>query len=703
VADCIIVLAIFAASATVAHRFIEGAGIRTFTEYESLPAAMIACGKGFTRPAAESAALVEFYMRRSGSLSCEDLTDGRPVFPITRAERYAVYGAAVAFRLGGVSWRSLDAYMGTLFGLAMALAYGLFRLAARRVPAVLGVGCLVISGHLLGLVSVRDYPKEPCFFAAWLTLGWLLKRGRDGASKALLFPAAVGGTVLGLGLGFRPDVLICVPVFVVVIMLAVPGYTRDKLKVKAAALAAWAFALVVAGFPILSSFTEGGNFAHVVVLGLTTSFERTLGLERPVYDIGGTYSDGYAYTLVAAHAANVEPDADPVTFATFGTARYDRLGARLLSDLAAHFPSDVLTRALAATAQVLRYPFDPVARHYFDLGNSLFDSVPSHKHWAESIGEVLTVFHGQAILLTVLVLLAIAVRDWRLGVLTGLLLMYFSGYTMLQFSRRHTFHLDLIPIGVLVIALDFVVDWAVHAWRFARGRLTEGRVNAQWAVRFRSGLIAMGALAGVVFAVLFSVRFWQQRHVTSLIERTLAVSWEAVETAPESPLDMSEPRYAAFLSKWPSALIWRVPTSADSSDDESKLEVNYLQVEIGGAACGQSMVLVAPVYAGSRHTVDREYTRVLEVRTDPNGAPTLLLMPAFYQHGSSWTGFEGIAVPTDSRSCVGGIRRAASTNAVPLPTLTAVLTPDWRSRPLYQRMETDSWTWTCPCPTRLPR
>ena len=483
----------------------------------------------------------------------------------------------------------------------------------------------------------------------------------------------------------------CAPVFVAVITLAVPGFTASKLKVKAQVLAAWALALAVVAFPILSGFTGGSNSAHVVILGLTTSFERTLGLERSTYDIGKTASDGYIYTLVAAHAATVEPEAEPVTLDTFGTVRYDRLGARLLADLTTHFPSDVLTRALAATTQVLRYPFDPVQRREYDLGSVNFDAVPRLKRSAAAVGAVLEWFHGRAVLLTVLVLLAIAVRDWRMGVLAVLTVMYFCGYSMLQFSRRHTFHLDIVPIGIVVLALDLVMGWAGHAVRLIRGRGLPGPAAPSWPARARKGAIAVGALAALAVVPLFAARAWQQRHVTDLVERTLAVHWETVETAPETPIDTRAPQYAAFLSGWQTAVMLRVPPPAEPSGDPSKLEVRYLQVEIGGAACGQPVVLVAAAYAGSAHTLHREYTRVFEVPTDPLAVPTLLLMPAFYQHGPTWTRFEGIAIPADARPCVGAIRRAVSTNTVPLPILTALLTPDWRSRPLYQRLAADSW------------
>jgi len=688
-ADAVMVAAILAISSTVAYRFINAYGVRTLTEWESTPAAMWACGQGLTRPVAESPALVEFYMRRRPTLSCAELTDGRPglvPIPIALSERYALYGAGLAFRIGGVSWQSLDSYMAALFGLAMVAAYGLFRLACSRVPAIAGVACLCYSTHLLGLITLRDFGKEPAFFAAWLALGWLVRLNRHGASRALVVAAAVGGVVLGSGIGFRPDVLVCAPIFVAAIVLVVPGFSRHALKLKTAALAAWLAAFVLTGLPILSGITGGSNSSHVIILGLTTSFERTLGLEPSTYDIGDTYSDGYVYTLVVAHSSTVQHEPQPVAFAT---SRYDRLGAGLLADLALHFPSDVLTRAVAATAAVLRYPFDPVTRR-LDLDSGFFDPAPEIKSAAESVGTWLDRLEGWALIVTGLVLLAITVRDWRLGVLLSLLLAYFCGYSTLQFSRRHTFHLDIIPIGVMVLALDLLLKGLILGVRTVIAPASPAPVPV-WPTRLRSGVVAVSLLLAVAVIPIFALRAWQQRHVVSLIERTLGVAWSTVDAKAEPLEDTTENVYAPHLVEWQTALLYRIPPPSEQPATDETLVTRYLRIEIGGAACDQSMVRVAAAYSGSAHTAHREYPRVFEVPTIPGGAPTVMLMPAFFQSGSEWTRFDGVALPRASLPCLGAIGEAVETGTVPVPILTAVLPPDWRERPLYQRMLKDPW------------
>lgn len=700
IVDAIIVVALFAASAYVGTRFLATAGTRAFVEWETAPAVMLACGRGFTMPPSESPAFVDFQMRRRPAMSCADIADDRPGTPpvkIILSERYGIYGAALALRLGGLSWRALDAYVGCLFGLSMAFAYLLFRLAAGRLPSLLGVVCLVCSGHLLGLLTFRDYGKEPCFLALWLTLGWLWKRNAAAVSRKILLPAGLGGAVLGLGLGFRPDVLVAAPAFVVVIAVAVRGFRPRDVALKTAVLAVGFAAFVITGWPVLSSMAKSGNnSSHVIILGLTTSFNRTLDLEPAIYDIGSTYSDGFVYTLITAHATLVQHESQPVLF---GTTRYDALGIELLADIAKRFPADVVIRALGATAQVLRYPFDPIAR-LADLGTEPFVQLPWLRKASQTVGSALNWLEPCALWLTLIVFLMVSMCDWRLGLSGGMLILYFCGYSMLQFSRRHTFHLDVIGIGVFVIALEWTA-WLVRSVSWARfGLKNDGTPDRRPLAKALAGATATGTAACVVALTVFGTRTWQQRHVTGLLDRTLAVEWRELST-PEEPFSATvlrrgvptapwEVAYAAHRDQWSTAVLLRVPSPAVSRlPSEATFDIvdaSYLQVEIDGRRCKAPTVLVGLKYNAFADTFHREFTRVFEIKRE-GGGMSRLLVPVFYVYGPYWTRFEGFAVPAAARSCITAVKRATSTEAVPLPILVAMLAPGWRTEPLYQQMK----------------
>src|SRR5260370_37060222 len=86
-------------------------------------------------------------------------------------------------------------------------------------------------------------------------------------SRRSLALASAFGVVLGIGFGFRNDLLINVPPFVVVLAVLTPGRLRDHLPLKAACLAAAALAFVVSAWPILGAYSGGSNSGHVMVLG----------------------------------------------------------------------------------------------------------------------------------------------------------------------------------------------------------------------------------------------------------------------------------------------------------------------------------------------------------------------------------------------------------------------------------------------------
>ena len=140
--DGVVVLVIFLASSATGYALLSRSSVRTLTEWESAPAAMLACGQGFRRPVNEGAALAAFGQRQRFAVTCAEVVgDGvsAPPLAVAAGERYGLYGAALAFRVAGLSWRALDGYLAALFGLSMTFAYGLFRVFAGRPASIAGV------------------------------------------------------------------------------------------------------------------------------------------------------------------------------------------------------------------------------------------------------------------------------------------------------------------------------------------------------------------------------------------------------------------------------------------------------------------------------------------------------------------------------------------------------------------------------------
>ena len=340
--------------------------------------------------------------------------------------RYSIYGAAWAMQLRGVSWQTLDSYLAFLFGLAMVCVYGLYRMVTGRVLAVCGVAVIACSPLLNELFSIRDFAKFPCFAASWLALAWVIRRGLGAGPKAVVAPMALGGALLGVGIGLRMDVLVLVPLFVGVAFVIAPGFTWRPLGIKTLAVAAFAVMFFATGAPILRSLSSGSNAAHFAVLGLVTPFDQALSVEPAPYDIGAQYADGYAYTVVVSHAMLKQGERLPIPL---GSADYDRVGGRLLGVLARQFPADILERGLGATFQVFRMPFDWRVREMAEKMPTL-QAVPVTKAIAASRSWVLAWFEGWEFTAAVLVLVLVSAFDRRLGATAFLLTLYLCAYSM---------------------------------------------------------------------------------------------------------------------------------------------------------------------------------------------------------------------------------------------------------------------------------
>jgi hypothetical protein len=669
----------------------------------TLPAAaMAACGRGLAAPGAVTPGFAAFVKRARPSTSCDDVIGRAAPLPpdaFSMGYRYAIYSVAAALRVGGLSWKTLDWYVATLFAVSMTLTYLLFRMAVGPVLAAGGVGALIFSNHVLAVaLDLRDYGKQVWFASLWVVLTWLLARGLPRVSRAILLPVCVAGVILGVGIGFRGDLLIFLPVFLAVVFLALPGWTGRALATKAMAMATFLMAFGLAGWPILSTLGGGSNFAHFAVLGLSAPMTRAMGIEAPAYDAGDLYADGFAYMQIAAHAVVSKGEHE---IGTLSTKLYDRQGTALVTDVVRHFPADFIARGFGATRQILAYPFDPIVE--WDVAHSeTLNRGFLRLHlvvWRVRLSHLL---HGWELYLAAIAFLAVAVRDIRKALIGASLVLYFCGYSLIQFGRRHTFHLDVVTIAAFVIALGgalSAIDWIARELRSGRSLRS---VAAHSARRLLPPVVAALTLLAAGGGVLWLVRHWQQRHVTALLDRTLEAKWTPAEVTrePLAPFlrDRHEPLTEWFAwglhrmdpqptgDWWSSAMLLRVnPARTDDSvtDNARTIRASYMLVEMGGSACAAGTVPIVALYSSSTPTIDADYTRAFYPAVDGAAGTSRLVLPILE---SDRTRFEGFAVAAERAGCVQRVLRASSPRAIPLPVLFASLAPDWRSKPLYQRL-----------------
>lgn len=697
VIECFLVLAVFAATYRVAARYVAAVDRPSLADWELKPAVMLSCGFGFVEPGGISPDRERFLLRKSGSISCQQFSWGgapTPGISIAEDNRYSIYGVAWALKLGGTSWDTIDAYLAALFALSMSAIYGTYRMAVGRLLALAGVAALACSTTLSEIIVLRDFVKMPCFSILWFGLAWVIKSGFTRGASGMVLPLVLSGAVVGWSIGLRMDALIFLPVFPAVAALAIPGFTRRELAFKAVACGAFVAAFLATGVPILRSLSGGSNSSHVVVLGLMQDFDYALGIVSTPYDIGRHYSDGFAYSVIASHGLLKEGAKMPIHM---GTAKYDAIGNRLIAAVARAFPANFMARALAATAQIFRYSFNqPLLKHAEKLPT--FQDSPTVRVITRWRTKVLRRFGGRELIVTLAVLVLAAAFNWRLAPLGVLLVLYFCGYAMVQFARRHAFHLDVIPMFVVILAvhLPLVLGWhMVNAfWRgHEEGLRTGSRVLRELGIGAAAILLLLLAGAGALAAA----RHWQQGHVATMLDRTIASEWTEETTADEPLASITMigdrpsatwwPLYIERPDLWNEGVLIRVNGIVRRGQESlAALDVRlqYFMVVLS-ADCGRTEVTLTPAYTAAEHTADWEYLRPFTIPVSRSAA-SRLLMPAYYHLGSRWNRFDGFAVPEGQRACVTGVFRAVDPSSLPMPVMVAALGPDWRDRPLYTRV-----------------
>jgi hypothetical protein len=206
----------------------------------------------------------------------------------------------------------------------------------------------------LAIPYLRDYAKAPFILGLML----LMARLAIGPMKPrrVLAHAGAFGALLGLGFGFRNDLLICAPPFTAVVLFCVPGHSWAHLRLKMAALTLAALTFTIAAWPILTAYRGGSNTGHVALLGLMTNFDRPLGINGSLYDWGYTYRDGFAAVTINSYSVRAHG-----RFVRYLSPEYDRAMVEYILQIARVWPADIVTRAYASALQVLGLPFQRMA------------------------------------------------------------------------------------------------------------------------------------------------------------------------------------------------------------------------------------------------------------------------------------------------------------------------------------------------------
>lgn len=650
-AEICIAVILFAVSTwlgTAAVRaFRAGGGVQEFYQSEFGPAVMMACGLGFDNPDATGVpALRAFLARASDAFDCASLPRPVATLPLTPFQASSVYlqrAVAITWKAAGIGWSRLAVLSGALFGLVVALTYGILRLALRRTLAlVLLVPAIAWPPNLTLAPQLRDYAKGPFLLALILVTGAIVVG--SGGRRVLLWSAAAG-VLLGVGLGFRTDLMIAIaPVGAAIAFLSPPEVTVGR---RLAAIAVFAASLVAVGLPALRGYARGGNTGHVALLGLSSEFDRTLRVAPSIYELLGPYNDTLAFSVINGFAAREGTPAG----AALSTADYDRFATAYLRRIAATFPADVAVRMIAAVLVVPRYVLDS------SLGPPEFVRASPARWLYRLRGSLSARLAPLAVPAVFAATMLIAIGNPRAAWLVVLVLATFVGASALQFHERHFYYLQFVPwlaFGVIVEAL-----------------LRRRGVLAEFGgARARHAALAGAALLLVPVAALALARSAQQQAAGRLFGRYASAARTPLVTRTESgPV---RTRFAA--AEWAEPIAPGAP----------RVVSRFIGVQFDDARCGGRTVDLTARYESRYRDADLTDTRRIPLVAMATSQTTAFVVA--YDRADESIRFRGVEVPSDRADCVAGIFRVDGLDAEPL-LLNTTLAAGWRDARLYQRLQ----------------
>jgi len=653
-------------SATLSIAVLAQSGTLFFYQNFTPEVVYAACGLGFQHPGHIPDVLHGFLLNLETSFDCRLLDAAAPSSPagiFARLQLYLSYSVALLWHPPILTYWDLWPLVGSFAAAYSAGCFVLFRLFLPRGFSAAGALLVTLSPVALTLVlSFRDYSKAPFFIWAFVFLICAIRSARWSTSS---YYAVAAGIVAGLGVGFRADLIIIVPVGV--LSLAAVTKWRD-LGPRAIAIAAFSATSILFAWPVFSVST-GSSFGSVMMQGMSDPFQKFLGLGQTSYSLGGRYSDELVFSSIAATERLNLPNWDQnESEAVYGVSQAMKLSGQNVLTWMPLFVGDLATQGLKSLAWLTALPAQHAGNRPTDPSFGTMTSSP-----AAIPGKLLYLLLGhQWLVLAGLVgIAAFALRELTLrpryffgtAVLIGLV----AASTATQFAVRHVFYLEFIwIISLASIALAIRDRHLMHALVRPFSLWTAGLLIICGMTYAGALFYQQGALKGALLSLLNGPR--------ELI--FVAEPKRGDNTATSLVIDIKVPDEHAQIEV----------AKHDSMNDE--IPLIGLQWDVRAEADRLLLSLTdcpEPAYA-----VELGYSKSPKVwqpfdQTIPleiNGAEgsTQLLFPAFY---SPTQHLAQLSISPSPFDCTVSLERLDGKSPLPM-LLISELPPNWEQTQLYR-------------------
>lgn len=473
-----------------------------FYQNEFAPAVMFACGYEFANPASTNSSLQSFLDNKTSSFECKNLAQehATPLNYFQSLERYMILSAGVLWKILGVNWDHLIPLFLILYSICLLATYSIFRLGMNQFLSFFFSLFVAFSFlQMYYVTQLRDYSVAPFLLCVVWILGKLVIASPN--RKQLLLLSLFSGVCLGLGLGFRIDLLVVLPFFLISVLFFVKS-GKNFFQNKLAAVILFSIGFFTAGFPVLYALHHhgGGDLAHIIILGLADSFTPSLGLGQPeTYSVIPAYRDLIPFTAVNSFSQRMYGVEDLIPTATKNYSYYSTL---FLVHYLSTFPADFLVRIYASMLQV---PLIFIHGFWYHV----FNSIP--------IRSIIAV-------LPFIVTATIAFFQLRKALFLLFTLLYLGTYPVLQFDPRHYFYLEFVGLWFI----GFLCQQCIFLVRNKSNRALFEEIKSKVASRWKTIAVTAIMSFASLSILIISLRFYQENHLNKLFNHYLDAKTELI-------------------------------------------------------------------------------------------------------------------------------------------------------------------------------
>ncbi|HDP34512.1 MAG TPA: hypothetical protein ENN29_05320, partial [Candidatus Hydrogenedentes bacterium] len=393
-----------------------------------LPAVMIAAGDGFTVVDVDAVPeLRTFFNYDTLHFDVASIPDDLPRrIPNETYElhRYLLYAVGAVWRVFGVSWNSIRVLSLFFLFVSSVLVYCISRLALPPFLSYIVAQAFSWNGAVLWTLHIlRDFSKAPFVLCLALLLGVAIRTRLT--ARWYMRTAVLIGITLGIGMGFRRDMLALLPLALLVLATCRLRSMRIACLLRIAAAALAVFFFVICAFPVLIPFySMRWTNGHDTVMGFSSRCDQEMGLIVPAsyekqYRLHDVYVTWQIWGAVRHNFSLSQSELEASEFRNEDERTNHVILSYILTIIRA-FPADMLTRAYGAVARAI----SGVRSNFF---------------------PPFQLFHRFGLVFAIAGLAIIAWRDIYKASQVLLLLCLFCGYTSLQYGERHAFHTAFVP------------------------------------------------------------------------------------------------------------------------------------------------------------------------------------------------------------------------------------------------------------------